>query len=166
MIGYTKLFDVKAPCRGTDRSAGIDLFIPENTPEFMQSFKFYNKNTHYTKEGIVLAPFKDVLIPSGLKMKLPSNTMLMVANKSGVAVKKKLIHGACIIDEDYTGQILIHLINTHNKHVLLSFGEKITQVILVPILYPSLIEYPTTDELYRDHTSMRGEGGFGSTGIV
>lgn len=166
MIGYMKLLEVKSPNRGTNKSAGIDLFIPENTADFFNVFRKYNQNTLYSTEGILLAPFKDVLIPSGLKFKIPSDTMLMVANKSSVSTKKKLIHGAHIIDEDYTGQILIHLINTHNKHVFLSFGEKITQVILVPILYPSLIEYPTTDELYRDHTSMRGEGGFGSTGTI
>ena len=166
MIGYMKLLEVKSPNRGTNKSAGIDLFIPENTADFFNVFRKYNQNTLYSTEGILLAPFKDVLIPSGLKFKIPSDTMLMVANKSSVSTKKKLIHGAHIIDEDYMGQVLIHLINTHDKFELLHFGEKIVQVILTPILYSSLEEYETEDVLYNSMVSMRGNGGFGSTGDV
>ena len=90
---FLKTRDVKDPNRGTPQSAGIDLFIPNDfTPQFIK-------------------PGDSILIPSGLKINVPKDHVFIMMNKSGVAVKKHLDVGACVIDEDYQGEIHIHLIN-------------------------------------------------------
>jgi dUTP pyrophosphatase len=134
--------DVKLPSRGTSRSAGIDFFVPND------------------QEPVMLLPGEDALIPSGIRANVPSGYMLMAANKSGVATKSKLIKGAEIVDEDYTGEIHIHVFNNGNNSVLINPGTKLMQFILVPVNYEGVEE---VDQL--DNTeSERGDKGFGSTG--
>ena len=157
---FSKVRDVKTPERGTPKSAGIDFFIPNDFAPKM------------------LFPQDDVLIPSGIKAELPEGYMLMGADKSGIAVseyalrlaKKNipnnslrscLIVGAKIVDEDYQGEIGIHVINVGPETVRLLPGMKIAQFILVPVSYESLEEVPA-EELFKESTE-RGEGGFGST---
>lgn len=157
---YAKVRDVKSPVRGTEKSAGIDLFIPN---DFMKR---------------VVNPGEDILIPSGLKFEVPKGYMLMGAEKSGVVTSKQaalmagrtpkqgafssiLIMGAKIGDEDYQGEMHIHLINVGKEPITLRAGMKISQLILVPVLYAELEECPE-DKLF-EKVSERGEGGFGST---
>lgn len=157
---YTKVRNVKSPVRGTEKSAGIDFFVPEE-------FEY------------VLAPGKDALIPSGIKAEIPENYMLMAADKSGVVTSRQgcisagrkpkpdafnscIIIGAKIIDEDFQGEIHIHVINVGNHIVYIKPGIKLAQFILVPVLYDGLEEVPE-DELFNKQTT-RGEGAFGSTG--
>lgn len=158
---FLKTRNVKSPVRGTDKSAGIDFFIPEDF------------------EILRLFPGDDVLIPSGIKANLPEGYMLMAANKSGVVTSKNavlrsgrtpkkeafnsnLIVGAEIVDEDYQGEIHIHLINVGNRKVILKPGMKIAQFILVPVAYAALEEVSDESELF-DAKTMRADGGFGST---
>jgi len=163
---FTKVLKVKSPTRGTAKSAGIDFFIPENTEEFIAQLSQKNgSNISITENTIIIHSHKDVLIPSGIHCKIPENTMLTAANKSGVATKHKLVYGAHILDEDYQGQFHLHLINTSNDNVSLSFGQKILQAIIVPVYYSDIIEHESIDKLYENHNSDRGSGGFGSTGI-
>lgn len=174
---FSKVRDVKSPTRGTSKSAGIDFYVPnfDLTPWDMPH------NLIQRKMGIphiVVLPRTDVLIPSGIKVNLPSGYMLMAADKSGVVTSKAacsnagripkndafdnaVIIGAKIIDEDYQGEIYIHLINTGNSIIYIKPGMKIAQFILVPVSYEELEEIPI-DELYQE-ASERGEGGFGST---
>jgi len=167
IFSFVKVLDVKTPIRGTKKSAGIDFFIPEDTRQFRELFIEYNnpKNAFLNMSGINIYPHKDVLIPSGIHYKLPENTMLLLGNKSGIATKYKVIHGAHIGDEDYQGHLFIHLINTSDTVVTLSFGQKVIQGIIVPVYYTDIIEYSNKQELYIEHESERKEGGFGSTGI-
>lgn len=158
---FLKTRNVKSPVRGTDKSAGIDFFIPEDF------------------EILRLFPGDDVLIPSGIKVNLPKGCMLMAANKSGVVTSKNavlrsgrtpkkeafnsnLIVGAEIVDEDYQGEIHIHLINVGNYKAILKPGMKIAQFILVPVAYAALEEVSDESELF-DAKTMRADGGFGST---
>lgn len=158
---FCKVRDVKSPERGTGKAAGIDFFVP-------------NGGT------IVVPPHSDVLIPSGIKMEIPEGYMLMAADKSGVVtsgpacisacrVPKKeafdspIVVGAKIVDEDYQGEIHIHLINTsRDKSVAIKPGMKIVQFILVPVSYEGLEEV-TEAELF-SRSSERGDGALGSTG--
>lgn len=157
---FLKVRDVKSPKRGTSKSAGIDFFIPNDL-----SF------------SIVIRPHCDFLIPSGIRAAIPENYMLMAANKSGVvttatsmkrlgkepkqgALDSIVILGASIIDEDYQGEIGIHLVNVGNKEVYLEPGTKIAQFILVPVSYDTLQEVKTEEELFNG-VSARGERGFG-----
>lgn len=145
---YAKIRNVKSPQRGTSKSAGIDFFIPED----------WNDG-----KPAVIGPCEDVLIPSGLKVQFPANHALIAFNKSGIATKQKLIVGACVVDEDYQGEMHIHLINTSKTMgTTIGPGMKIAQFILVPVNYAEPEEC-ALDDLYTE-TTKRGEGGFGSTG--
>lgn len=140
---FAKIRPVRSPERGTQKSAGLDLFVPDD-------FKSFN-----------LAPYKDVLIPSGLKFKTPEGYALFVNNKSGVATKKKLIKGAELIDEDYQGEVHIHLFNLSNAPVRIKAGDKLCQVVLLQVNYDNPKEVDVKD-LYTEQTE-RGENGFGHT---
>lgn len=156
---YSKIRNVKSPVRGTSKSAGIDFFVPEG----------FEARIH---------PHDDLLIPSGIKAEIPEGFMLMAADKSGVVTSKwacidagrtpkkeafesSIIVGAKIVDEDYQGEIHIHLINCGNEIIRIKPGMKIAQFILVPVSYEGLEEVPAS-ELFNEATE-RGDGGFGST---
>jgi dUTP pyrophosphatase len=140
----SRIRDVKVPARGTDRSAGIDFFVPND----------------FTATSIL--PGESALIPSGIKAEIPTGLMLTAFNKSGVATKKSLIKGAEVCDEDYQGEIHIHVINVGTEPQTIEPGQKLIQFILVPVFYDTVEEVPV-NELFSTQTE-RGEGGFGSTG--
>jgi dUTP pyrophosphatase len=117
-------------------------------------------------EEILLLPGSKILIPSGIHVNLPTNVFLNAENKSGIASKRGLVRGACLIDNDYQGQIHINLLNPTCYNVKIKPGEKIVQ--FVPYFKPmmnTVIEYTSKEELYKNTESIRGEGGFGSSGI-
>lgn len=142
---FTKIRPVKSPTRGTEFSAGIDFYVPEDF------------GTQIIPSG------SDILIPSGIKVRVPKGYALIAFNKSGIATKKKLDVGACVVDEDYTGEVHIHLINTGNYDVVINSHDKIVQFILLPVNYAGVME---VDQHYYDSfgETERGSGGFGSTG--
>jgi len=159
---YSKIRDVKSPNRGTPQSAGIDFFIPNDWNGGMP---------------MDLQPGANILIPSGIKVNVPTGYALIAFNKSGVASKKGLIVGACVIDEDYQGEVHLNVINTQQEFethcegvyykdsgfVQLIPGEKLLQCILVPVNYANPEEVEL-ESLYEEE-SLRGSGGFGSTGV-
>lgn len=145
MIKIFKTREVKTPARGTDLSAGVDFFIPEDFP---------------TRK---LFPGDNILIPAGIKVKIPRHHVLIAFNKSGIAAKKSLLVGACVIDEDYQGEIHINLINAGGEEQTLHPGDKVTQFVLLPVNYAEVYEANSLEELHPEATE-RGEGGFGSTG--
>lgn len=157
---YSKVRDVKSPERGTKLSAGTDFFVPNDFKE------------------AAINPGCDLLIPSGIVAKLPKGYMLMAADKSGVVTSRRacliadrtpkkdafdsiIIVGAKIVDEDFQGEIHIHLINVGCETVVIKPGMKIAQFILVPVSYESFEEVPR-NELF-SNVSERGAGCFGST---
>ncbi|NBO22095.1 hypothetical protein EBU94_01970 [bacterium] len=160
---YSKIRNVKSPNRGTSQSAGIDFYVPED----------WNDG-----KPLILKAGERALIPSGIKVNVPTGHALIAFNKSGVASKKGLIVGACVVDEDYQGEIHINVINTCQRdlnrwddtvwtqdlgEVTITPGEKLVQFILLPVLYASP-EETEIEELYSEKTE-RGDGGFGSTGV-
>ena len=94
---------------------------------------------------------------------MPKNKALIAFNKSGVATKMGLTIGACVIDEDYQGEIHLHLINASAFNVTIQPGDKIAQFILLDMDYDGVEEVYTLGQLFTEE-SERGEGGFGSTG--
>lgn len=138
-----KVRPVKTPNRGTEQSAGIDFFVPEDYPTTS------------------LQPGESVLIPSGIKAQVPAGYALIAFNKSGVATKQGLSVGACCVDEDYEGEIHLHMINTSNVIQTISTGQKLVQFILLPVSYSEVQE---VSEL-KPRNTQRGAGGFGSTGL-
>lgn len=164
MIQFLKTKDVKDPIREVG-NAGIDIFIPNKSNDFIQALNDKNVGLTFTEDEIKIQPLQSILIPSGLKTKFKDNLTLIVTNKSGVALKKQLMTGACVIDSSYQGELLIHLINVSSKEVSLKFGEKIVQ--LIPHLIDTTSHTVTNDEInFFETLSNRGEGGFGSTGNV
>jgi len=140
-----RIKEVKLPTRGTDKSAGLDFYIPYD-------FQF---------DPFELYPGESVNIPSGIKAEVPEGYALVAFNKSGVSLNKRLQVGACVVDEDYQGEIHLHVFNTGNSIVELRPGEKIVQFILLQVFYDEIIE---VDEIHKSKTE-RASGGFGSTGI-
>ncbi len=140
----SKIRDVKTPNRGTPESAGLDFFVPNDF------------------EATEVPPGGSVFIPSGIRANVPGGYALIAFNKSGVALKKNLSIGACVVDEDYQGEIHLHLYNFGNKETVISPGEKLVQMVLVPVSYDT-IEVVQENYLF-ESASTRGSGGFGSTG--
>lgn len=143
-IKFAKIGDVKLPTRGTEKSAGLDFYIPNNFGEH------------------IILPNESIKIDSQIKCKVPENTALIGFNKSGVALRGLSI-GACVIDEDYQGEISLHVFNRTNNPITIKGGEKLVQFIIIPVLYHTPIEVDES-ELFSE-TTERGEGGFGSTGL-
>lgn len=158
----TKTLDVKTPCRGTSRSAGVDFFVPNDTMTFREKLAQKNPNIFITDSGFSIPAHKRVNIPSGIMANVPTGFALIAFNKSGVSLNYGLDVGACVVDEDYQGEIHLSLVNTSNEAVFIEFGQKIVQFILLPVFYDNI--YETTLEDCFDTTSERGSGGFGSTG--
>jgi dUTP pyrophosphatase len=138
-----KIRSVKTPTRGTSKSAGIDFYTPDDmTP-------------------ILLGPGEDALIPSGIKVQVPTGYALIAFNKSGIATKNKLTKGAEVVDEDYTGEIHIHVFNTGKTTTLINPGQKLIQFILIEMNYDNIEVVDSLDDIETE----RGAGGFGSTGL-
>lgn len=159
-LRFAKVRDVKSPERGTAKSAGIDFFVP---------------NDFFTTQ---VEAGEDLLIPSGIRVGIPEGYMLLGADKSGVSTSKQAvvdagrnpkkgafvsptIIGAKIIDEDFQGELHIHIINVGKFPIMVRPGMKISQFILVPVDYCALEEVPD-DQLFAEATE-RGSGCFGST---
>jgi len=143
-IRISKVREVKTPTRGTPGSAGLDFYVPEGI-------------------SAKCIPGGDVCIPSGIRVDVPSGYAFIAHNKSGIALNKKLSVGACVVDEDYQGEIHLHLFNSGQEPIEIEAGEKIIQFLLVPVKYPR-VEVVPDKELFHS-TTKRGAGGFGSTGV-
>tara|TARA_B100000886_G_C20377562_1_gene472454 strand:+ start:572 stop:1039 length:468 start_codon:yes stop_codon:yes gene_type:complete len=145
-LKITKTRNVKTPTRGTNGSAGIDFYVPNDYPSHL----------------CTVQPGDRYFIPSGIKANVPQGYALVAFNKSGVALRKQLIVGAAVVDSDYQGEIHLHLINTSHNPVEIQPGEKITQFLLLPVNHCDIRE--VSDDKLFDTTTNRGSGGFGSTG--
>jgi dUTP pyrophosphatase len=141
-----KTREVKTPER-SGRNAGIDFFIP---------FDF---------EEVHLEPSESIMIPSGIKAKVPEGFCMIAFNKSGVATKKQLIVGACVVDENYTGEIHLHVINTSPLDVWITPGEKLVQFVVLRPNYVSIEEVEEEENLKYINETERGDHGFGSTDV-
>jgi dUTP pyrophosphatase len=175
IIKFIKTREVKTPEYGTPGSAGLDFFIPTNIPvmEFEKGQRlktdepafeigFTVKNNSSIVKNIVILPHKSILIPSGIKMKIPNGYAGLFVDKSGVSSKAQLTLLAKLIDSDYQGELHINLLNTSDKEVVLTAGDKIAQLILLPVMSAKL-EFCSKETDVFASKSVRGEGGFGST---
>ena len=146
MMRISKIRDVKTPTRGTDGSAGIDFYVPNDYPTDLCS----------------VDPHERLLIPSGVRADVPDGFALIAFNKSGVALKKGFDIGACVVDSDYQGEIHLHLFNTTEHVQEIEPGQKLVQFLLIPVDHCG-IELVADEKLFTSETD-RGSGGFGSTG--
>lgn len=127
------------PSYGSDDSAGADLYAIEDT---------------------VIAPGQTVLVHTGLAMEIPAGYGGFIYARSGLATKQGLApaNKVGVIDADYRGEIMVALLN-HSKEVrTVAAGERIAQLVIAPFLRA---EFEVQKEL---SDTVRGSGGFGSTG--
>jgi len=140
------------PVRAHKTDAGMDLFFCPNG----------DRGVCYEKSGEYwIPPKQSSLISTGLKTEIPEGYMLEVKNKSGIASKRQLIVGACVVDPGYDGEIYVNLHNIGNETQKIRPGDKIAQAVLVPVIHCGV------EEVYEDglnQNSTRASGGFGSTG--
>lgn len=129
------------PTRGSAAAAGYDLYASLDEP-------------------VEIAPHTTIKIPTDLAFELPDGTFAAIFARSGLATKEGLRPANCVgvCDSDYRGNYIVALHNDTDETKLISPGDRIAQMVLLPYI-PMLFE--EVDEL--DETE-RGEGGFGSTG--
>lgn len=112
------------------------------------------------KETIVLNPLERVLVPTGLFMELPLGLEGQIRPRSGLSIKHGITLVNCVgtIDSDYRGEIKVPIINLGNETYNLVPGERIAQLVIAK--YQQI----TWDDVETLTDTLRGAGGFGSTG--
>lgn len=126
------------PKRGSEFSAGLDLSSAEDK---------------------VIPAGERALVKTDLSIACPPGTYARIAPRSGLALKRGIDTGAGVIDADYRGPVGVILFNWGKEDFEIKIGDRIAQLILEQIVLPDVVE---TDELPE---TVRGEGGFGSTGV-
>lgn len=131
----------KLPTYGSEFAAGADLYA-------------------CLEAAITIAPHETVLVPTGLSMEIPAGWAGMVHARSGMATKRNLApaNKVGVIDSDYRGEVMVSLHNHGTREQTIEPGERIAQLVIMPYLAAHFFE---ADEL---SDTVRGEGGFGSTG--
>tara|TARA_B100001250_G_scaffold327737_1_gene292033 strand:+ start:1445 stop:1882 length:438 start_codon:yes stop_codon:yes gene_type:complete len=125
----------------TEGSSGMDLMALTGNP-------------------IIIKPQKTALIPTGLSIAIPEDTEIQIRPRSGLAVKSNIsvLNTPGTIDSDYRGEIKIILFNHGREEFIVNNNDRIAQMILMPVLKA---EFEEVDNL---PNTIRGSGGFGSTG--
>ncbi len=110
---------------------------------------------------VTLAPLERALIPSGLYLAIPQGFEAQVRPRSGLAYKKGItvLNAPGTIDADYRGEVGVLLINLSNEPFEVVDGERIAQLVFVKHEQPQLEAVVELEE------TVRGSGGFGSTGV-
>ena len=133
----------KMPSRAHGTDAGLDIFAPES---------------------IILYAGNSVEVDTGVHIEIPKGFCGLLKSKSGLNVKHG-ITGEGVIDHGYTGSIRVKLYNNSKDEKMHYFekGDKLIQLLIVPIETPDLQLVETVQELYGEETD-RGDNGFGSSG--
>jgi len=114
----------------------------------------------FIKEPIILGPGTSCLVPTGLSVAFPDEYEIQIRPRSGLAAKNNIsvLNTPGTIDSDYRGELKIILFNHSTQNFIINNNDRVAQMILAPIVK---IELEETNELPE---SIRGKGGFGSTG--
>ncbi len=143
--------DKYPPLRANPSDAGLDLrWVPQEASE----------------TGLSIGPGESILIPTGCKFAIPHGYMMEIKNKSGIASKRKLLVGACVVDSGYEGEVFVNLHNIGHETQFLDPGDKVAQAVVVPVVHARFVASETPD-IYEWHPitiSNRGDGALGSTG--
>lgn len=129
------------PTYGSQFSAGADLYACTDTE-------------------VTIEPGKTVLIPTGLSFEIPAGFAGLIYARSGLATKKGLApaNKVGVIDADYRGEVMVSLYNQSDMPQTIEPGERLAQMVITPFLKA---DFCVSDEL---SDTVRGSGGFGSTG--
>ncbi len=133
--------EVQLPSYKTSGASGMDL-------------------TALLKASVTVKPKTSFLIPTGLSIAFSEDYEIQIRPRSGLAAKSNIsvLNTPGTIDSDYRGEIKVIIYNHGNKDFLINNGDRIAQMILTPVVKMELEE---TSDLPK---TIRGEGGFGSTG--
>ena len=133
--------EVKLPSYKTSGASGMDLMA-------------------FIKSSVTIKPKTSFLIPTGLSIAFSEDFEVQIRPRSGLAAKNNIsvLNTPGTIDSDYRGELKIIVYNHGNNDFLVNNGDRIAQMILTPVVKMELEE---TDDLPE---TIRGEGGFGSTG--
>lgn len=132
----------------------------------LEEYAFMPLRGHETDGGLDLrAPYDEwldkgsyVIIDTGVHVELPKGTVGLLKSKSGLNVKHGIVSEG-VIDQGYTGSIVVKLYNHSEFAYRIHAGDKISQLVIVPVVIPESIEI--VDKL---EETERGSNGFGSTG--
>ena len=124
------------PVRAHETDAGLDLRSPINT---------------------VISPHRKAVIDTGIHVAIPEGYVGLLTSKSGLMAKHGITSRGTI-DSGYTGSIRVVLFNHSEDYFAVCEGDKISQLVILPMLVPTLEYVSDLDE------TERGEGGFGSSG--
>ena len=129
------------PTYGSEFAAGADLYAA-------------------LESDIVIEPAQTVLIPTGIAIEVPVGYAGLIYARSGIASKRGLApaNKVGVVDADYRGEVMVALHNHSDKPQSVARDERIAQLVIAPFLS---VEFNEVDEL---ESTVRGEGGFGSTG--
>ena len=132
---------VKLPKYKTDGSSGMDLMA-------------------FISKPISIMPQKSELIPTGISIAIPENTEVQIRPRSGLAAKNyiSVLNTPGTIDSDYRGELKAILYNYGTKEFIVNNEDRIAQMVLVPVIKA------TFEEVEELPDTIRGDGGFGSTG--
>ena len=133
--------NINLPKYETDGSSGMDLAAN-------------------IEKKIIIEPGKTSIIPTGISVSLPKNFEIQIRPRSGLAAKNQIsvINTPGTIDADYRGEIKVILINLGSKTFIVEKGARIAQMVLCPVIKAKLKEVDNLEQ------TIRGSGGFGSTG--
>ena len=135
--------NAKIPTYGSDFAAGADLYALTDSP-------------------IEIKPGETYLVHTGLAFEIPEGFGGFIFARSGLASKKGLApaNKVGVVDSDYRGEVMVALHNHSDKIAVIDTGERIAQMVFLPYAAACFIESDTLDD------TVRGTGGFGSTGSV
>ena len=142
--------NVHPPSRANPSDAGLDIHFspPDN-------------------ESVTIEAGSRAILPTGLRFGIPHGYMLEVKNRSGMAAKRGLLVGACVVDSGYDGEVFINLHNVGTEPQTIESHSKIAQVVMVPVVHFRAMERNGDGDLYGWYPitiSDRGDGALGSTG--
>lgn len=141
-VNFVKLNEnAHTPTYGSQFAAGADLYACEGAQ-------------------VTIEAGETKLIHTGLALEIPEGYAGLIYARSGIATKRGLApaNKVGVIDSDYRGEIMVSLYNHSNTAQTIADGERIAQLVITPFL---TVEYNETDALT---DTVRGDGGFGSTG--
>jgi len=139
------------PARANPSDAGLDLrWVPTEASETV----------------LRIAPGASVLAPTGCKFAIPHGYMMEIKNKSGIAHKRQLLVGACVVDSGYEGEVFVNLHNIGTSTQTLEPGDKVAQAVVLPAIPIRFLasEDPNIYDWYPITISDRDAGALGSTG--
>lgn len=112
-------------------------------------------------EALVVAPGERAMVPTGIRIALPSGTEAQVRPRSGLAIRHgiSMVNSPGTIDADYRGEVKVLLINHGQEPFTIHRGDRIAQMVIAPVLQA---DWEIVEDL---EATVRGDGGFGHTGV-